>query len=143
MSYIFKSKFNIGELANIPSNLKKVLVAEPEEYLLSLYVYHLSGHDFYVKPCKSVDALHKDALDFAPHLLLLNAQFLGSAGATVKYVDRLRNYLPDLFVVTIGHGTQHEDLARFMSAGVNGHIDRKLSKPHDVATLAKTLLFNR
>jgi len=142
MSYIFRTKVNLRDLVDLPVKTKRILVAEEEEYLLALYAYHLICEDFHVKPCRSVDALHGHAEVFKPHLLILNDAFLGSKISIINLVKKLRVTNPELYVVTIGHGTQGNDLSQLMAAGINGHIDRKLSKPQDVAALAKTLLNN-
>lgn len=140
MAYIFKQKFNIGELARLPKAVNKVLIAEPEEYLLALYCYHLSGSDFFVRPCREVDAVYSQVVDFVPQLLIINQDFLLAGGAPEGFMRRLRKSNPSMRIVTLGNKTSASDLKGLMAAGPNAHIDRSLTKPQDIIAVARTLL---
>jgi DNA-binding response OmpR family regulator len=140
MTYLFKQKFDIRELVEMPTRVKKILIAEPEEYLLALYTYHLSNSDYFVKPCRQFSEVSGEVLKFAPHLLIINANFLGSRGVPNRCLQGLRRHNPSMFVLTVGQNTDPADLKSLMAAGSNAHIDRRHSRPEDITAVVRTLL---
>jgi DNA-binding response OmpR family regulator len=140
MPYIFKQKLDIRELVDLPVKPRKILIAEPEEFLLALYAYHLSNSDYFVKPCRELLALEEAAESFVPHLLVINASLLGSKGAPGHFLGRLRRLNPSMQVVTVGQNTEPQELKFLMAAGSNAHIDRRHTRPEDITAIVKALL---
>ncbi len=142
MAYLYRKKFDIRELAIINDPVKKVLVIEPEEYLLALYAYHISRQNFFVRSCPKVDAVFNALDDFEPHACVLNAHLWGSGAAMAAGFRKMRQHFPSMVIITIGSRAGQDDLRRLMDNGVNAHLDRKLSRPADVVEILKTLLYN-
>lgn len=127
---------------DIRQSYKKVLVAEPEEYLLAIYSYHLSQSDYFVKPCNDLSLLPGRILEFKPHLLLISGHMAGKFQTTASFIKAIRFKYPELLVVTVGHSPDTESMRHLMDAGVNAHMESKLTKPKDVVEIVKSLLIN-
>lgn len=140
MAYIFRKKFDIRELADIRKPEKRILIAEPQEDLLALYAYHLSRHDFFVRPCMYPAELAQRLADFSPHLLIINSSFYGEPAHTALRLKRLRESTPNLLIVTMGLGTDHTHVRPLMDSAISAHIDRKFSKPADMVDIVHSLL---
>lgn len=141
MAYIFRRKFDIRELAAPVQQAKRVLIAEPEEYLRALYAHHLSDEDFFVKPCADAEALAGHIVAFIPDVLVINACLHGTAASTARYLRQLCSRHPSLLVVTLGFGDSPEEVKHLMATGVSAHLDRKFSKPRDIVEIIRTLVY--
>lgn len=140
MAYIKKEKFNIADLVGKQESLSRIVICEPEEYLLALYEHHLVKHDFDVKFCLNVDEVGELIFSFSPRILLLNIE---ARNSNHNFVLSLRRKFPDLSLVTMGYNIEGEIIKKLMAAGVCGHIDRRLSRPKDLIYIVKAVLNNK
>jgi hypothetical protein len=138
MAYIFKQKLQISDLANLERPLFRVLIYEPEEYLGGLYEHYMKNHNFDIRHCVSLHEINYCLQSFEPELLVYNTDSDKdfSRGRMV-----FKNY-PSLKIITTAYNISHEDARGLMALGVLSHINRRFSRPSDLATLAKTLLEN-
>ena len=136
MAYIFRQKLNLNELAVLESPSKKILLAEPEEYLLQLYSRYLDLHNFEVHHCQDPLLLQNALPKYNPHLLILNID-ASSARATLRSV---RSSWPHLPIVTIGYNVEPATLRNLMTMGISSHIDRRMTRPQDLVIIAQTIL---
>jgi DNA-binding NarL/FixJ family response regulator len=51
-----------------------------------------------------------------------------------------KNSYPNVKIITLGMGLPEGYLTNLMSAGIVGHIDRKLTRPQDLVLLIKTII---
>jgi hypothetical protein len=142
MAYFFKQKLNMGELSGLARDPRKILIYEPEEYLGALYAHYLKEHNFDVKHCPDLKKIKQIILGFDPELLIYSADSELSAQSQASFFRNLSLNFPSLRVVTTGYNLSSENVREFMSAGVSSHINRRFSRPKDLAFLAKTLLNN-
>ncbi len=140
MSYLFKEKFNIGDLVNIQTQTNRVVICEPEDYLAALYAHYLSRHNFDIKHCPQVETLTGVLKLFSPRILVFNVDAQKSGR---RLILGLRRQFPGISVITVGYNTSGELIKELMSAGVSGHIDRRLSKPKDLIHIVKAVLNTR
>ncbi|MCL5666279.1 MAG: hypothetical protein M1383_00695 [Patescibacteria group bacterium] len=141
MPYIIKQKLNLlADLAGIRQERKKVLVAEPEEYLLGLYAGYLAAQGFEVERCNNLDGIRASAKSFLPDLMVLSTGWNGYFLELVNHLAYLKNNFSGLPVVTVGYGVGSEQLKQLMLAGISGHLDRRLTKPQDIAHVVKAVL---
>lgn len=140
MSYLIKQQIKLSDLVDLAGDLKLVLVAEPEDCLYGIYARHLREHRFVVHRCDGLDRVPDRLREHCPHLLVLSLEFDGGVRSAVRLLRRLKEEFPELHVVTVSTAAGADDLKVLMSAGVSSHIDRKFSRPQDVAVVAKTVL---
>jgi hypothetical protein len=140
MTYIFKQKINLQDLAALSREAKRVLIFEPEDNLAALYAYYLSIHNFDIKHCLHLAALSRFISDFRPHLLIFNAE----APQVLFEIRRISASLPmDIerpSLISTGYNLSGQKIGELMSAGVASHINRRLSRPQDLAILVETVL---
>lgn len=140
MSYVFKQKLNIGDLVEIETARQRVLVSMPYADLSGLYAHYLRSQDFVVSESLSLGELLKDIAEFRPHLAVISTDYEQNSLAVLKVVKRIKNFFPELPLVSVGDGLSVETLKNFMSEGVVSHIERRFSRPHDVVTMVKFAL---
>jgi DNA-binding NtrC family response regulator len=140
MAYLFKQKFSIAELLDTGSNIKRVLIAEPERYLCDLYTQHLEDNNFSIHKSLGSNVLEQEVKNFVPHVLILSTDFLDSLEKLVEVLGKVRKNSIDLPIITIGFNTHSDELRQLMQGGIVSHIDRKLTRPADVITVVKTIL---
>jgi hypothetical protein len=142
MAYIFKQKLNIHDLAGVVHRQKRVLVHEPEEYLSALYGHYLREHNFDVKHCPDLGKISHLIASFRPDVLVFcsDATHSLSSREIKKLLSGFSLELPDLRLVATGLNSSGELLRELMSAGVLGHINRKLSRPQDLVVVIKSIL---
>lgn len=138
MRYLFKQKLNLSDLVNFKGVQKKVLIYEPQEYLAALYSHYLRLHNFDIKHCPEFGKLKTMITDFCPELLIFNVEAETKSKENPSF--NFKRHFPGLLVVTIGYNLGSESLKSLMNAGVSSHINRKLSRPQDVAVVVNTLL---
>ena len=139
MAYIFKEKLTISDLVAIPTTRRLVLVLESEEYLVRLYRKILLEHGFAVEHSSQVTRAVELVSAFAPHLLLLNPQ-IRRGFSDAKLVRSVTATFPHLPVVTVGFEQSPEELKQLMDLGVASHINRALTRPHDIVAVVRTIL---
>ena len=142
MAYLFRQKFQVGDLVNLKKPENSVLIFTSDSYLADLYAAHLQTHGLDVKHCFDEMLLVESLNRFFPRLLLAEADFFSSIGGGRLGPLNLKRDFPSLLVVTIGRGLNAESLGKLMQAGVSSHVDRRFSRPQDLAIVVKTLLQN-
>lgn len=139
MAYLFKQKLNLSELVVNSLSPKRVLIHEPEEYLAALYGHYLRQHNFDVKHCPDLEKISKVINIFKPDVLVFCADAPHLAGGLWNLLPRLSQDFPQLRLVSTGLDSSSR-VKELMAAGVLGHINRKLSRPQDLAVIIKSIL---
>ncbi|MFA5991438.1 MAG: hypothetical protein WC794_04295 [Candidatus Doudnabacteria bacterium] len=139
MPYLFKEKFNIADLVDAQTQVRRVVICEPEEYLAALYGHYLTQHNFDIKHCPHVNGLKDLLVSFSPRLLVLNIE---ANNLERNLVLNLLRQFPNIGVITMGYNTGGEVVKELMGAGICGHIDRRLSRPKDLIYIVKAVLSN-
>ena len=144
MAYLFKQKLNIMDLAGQEFRPSKILIYEPEEYLAALYQHHLRLHSFEVMHCLALEQAKLALTGFEPDVFVFCADAdNASSNATVEIWKLLRSLgadFPKLRLVSTGLNSSNDLISQLMRAGVLGHINRKLSRPQDLAVVVKSVL---
>jgi len=140
MDYFFKQKFNITELADRPAPSLKIIIMETEEYLVALYTRYLQAHDFVALHCKEAGGLKDLIVYHQPDLLIIGSGAVLDPAFLLELLFDIKRIFSTLPVITIGNNISPQMLKQLMSAGISGHIDRRLSKPEDVVAVVKTIL---
>ena len=140
MPYIFKQKLQIQELVDLQQPIKRILIHEPEEYLAALYQHYLQVHNFDIKHCPVLESLEVSAKNFAPDVLIFN---IGeNHNSKAEWLLKFKKDFPEAGVITTGFNTNSEILKLLLSAGISSHINRKLTRPQDIAVVVKSMLQN-
>jgi len=139
MSYIFKQKINLKDLAALENAKNKVLLYQPEEYLGALYSHYLRFHNFDVKHCQDIANLKFHIENFQPEILIYSIEGV-STPSVIASLATLKKHWPNTTVVTTGFNTDAQILKHLLTAGVASHINRCHSRPEDIVTITKTLL---
>ena len=136
MPYIFKQKINLQDLVPTENRIVKILIYEPEEYLAGLYRLYMHPYNFHIKHCLEVTELLGNLAVFEPELLIYNAD----TGKNFLLNKTLFKNYPSLKIITTAYNISHEQVRKLMDHGVSSHINRRFSRPADVATLVATVL---
>jgi DNA-binding NtrC family response regulator len=142
MPYIFRQKLNLTELTGEEFSPKRVLIFEPEEYLAGIYSDYLTAQNFQVQQRQDLYELHEVLIKFVPHVLIFNAEFLPNHSKNQAWLLSVKKAYPQLHLVTTGYNLNSESVGQLMTAGVSSHINRRLSRPQDLAIIVKSILYN-
>jgi CheY-like chemotaxis protein len=141
MAYLFKQKFTLADLGlAAPASSRLVLLAEPEAALRSIYLRHLADHGLAVSCCHEVERLLPHVTGHRPHLLILSLGLFPCLPDAAEFLDGIRRRFTAMPVVTVGFDIGGEGLRQLMQAGISSHLDRRFSRPADLAAIAKTIL---
>lgn len=140
MAYLFRQKLKISDLVVLEQNLQKILLAEAEEYRSALYSQYLSSETQVVLRCGDLYDLAGQIRKHSPHLLVLSVEMVPGFTRAVSLLRRLRSDYPGLQIVTLGHGLDADEVKQLMGTGVCGHVDRRFSRPQDLAEIVRTIL---
>lgn len=140
MPYMLKQKLNLSDLVALELRPKSILLLEPDQYLRSLYSLYLKRHDFGVEIVLKAESLSSAIAFLNPHALVFSTHYYPKAENSAKTLLSIRTQFPRLPIVTIGLVHDHEQLKKFIAAGITSHIDRKLTRPQDLAVVIRTLL---
>ncbi len=140
MPYIFKQKLDISHLVNLQQPAHRILVAEPEQYLLALYASYLRAHNYEVAQCQELEFLEGSLKNFAPHLLIINAHFFADFHRLAGLLKNLKSEFAHFPIISLGDNLSGEMVKQLMELGVVSHIDRRFSRPGDIVSIAKNLL---
>jgi DNA-binding response OmpR family regulator len=140
MAYIFKQKLQIQDLVDYGHILKRVLIHEPEEYLSAIYTQYLKADNFEVQNCSTLEALKELAKSFTPDILVFNIEYLNNPNVVGAWLLNFRKDFPYAAVITIGFNDNSENLKKLMSVGISSHINRKHTRPQDLAVIVKNIL---
>lgn len=140
MAYLFRQKLNISELANVQSGTKRILIYEPEQYLGALYARYLKPDNFDVQHCFDLNQLSQAVWHFQPRLLIFSADPMGNWPKLRPVLTLITRTFPELGVISTGYNLSNDQLAQLMAIGLSGHINRRLSRPQDVAVVVQNIL---
>lgn len=140
MAYLFRQRFHLSELAELPEQpARRVLLVEPETYRAGLYRRHL-------EPAFCVDHLPAlpawrgpETLGF-PHVAVVSCEAAPSLGALTEQLARFVRFAPHVPVVTLAYDLSTEDLKLLMALGVASHLNRALSRPQDLPAVLLSVL---
>ena len=142
MAYLFRQKLNIEELSEPLYREKRILIYEPEYYLSALYGHYLRSQNFDIKPCLDLSQVRQAIFVFSPQLLIFSVDAFGSWLKLKPILQGLVADFPNLNVVSTGYDLNSDSIKELMEVGLAGHINRRLSRPKDLAVLAQALLNN-
>ncbi len=134
MAYVFKQSFVMDPLFTVESVVGTALVSIKDAELSDLYSKHLREVDFFVRKCSDEQNLSAVIAEFKPHVLVCSPKL------ALDYLPVFHKSHPALRVITVGYNLTEQELANLMRFGITFHCNRKLSKPKDIATLARQLL---
>ncbi len=137
--YVTKEKFNIQDLVELAVKPSRVLLISPDEMLAQIYQRHLEAHQFVVSSQRDQALLSEMAELVKCDLLILDI-INDRLVEQQKWLMSLRDAYPSIKIITVGMGLSETDLTRLMSAGIMGHIDRKLTRPQDLVILIKSII---
>jgi len=138
MAYLFRQKISIEDLVEINSSRKKVLLYEPENYLAGLYEHYLQQHNFDVKHCPHLAELKQSIKAFSPDLLIFNVENWDGKKKLLAF--NFKRDFPLLPVISTGYNVNSEDLTALMDYGIQSHINRRATRPEDIAIIVKNVL---
>jgi len=141
MSYIIKQKLMLSDLAEINQRLHTVLLFEPEEDLRNIYSLYFVRHNFKVHICPRPEDIRTHIDAAYPHVIVLSTQYYSEHAKTLKLLREVRAYIPHAPLITIGLNNSHEELKSFVTAGITGHVDRRLTRPQDLVLIVNTFLY--
>ncbi len=136
MAYLYRQKLKISDLVNLPTKANRIVIYEPEDYLGALYGHYLAYHDFDVRHCANLLELKETVSGFFPDILVFSAD----QGGFKLHLQSLTQDFPQLKVVTTAYNWTHQEIADLMSLGVLSHINRRFSRPTDLAMLDNTFI---
>lgn len=140
MAYLFRQQFKISDLAAPRQRNYSVIVVEPDLYLAKLHELHLTGAGFEVHHCHSPELLSQYLAEVPASVLLLNPEIYGDFKRAVDGIRVINKKFPHIHLVTIAYNLESANLKELMSSGISSHINRKLSRPRDVADIIKSLI---
>ncbi len=138
MSYLYKQKLSFEDLQGWQSEQWRVVVFEPERYLLGIYSHHLEQNGFEIQTVSEPDDIIITVSQFSPHLLVFNADKTSKDNSLSLF--RIKREFPRLYILTTACDLSYEDVKELMAKGISGHINRRLSRPQDIAHIAVSLL---
>jgi hypothetical protein len=99
-------------------------------------------HNFDVKHCPILGKARETILAFEPDVFVFcaDSDTDGLSPEIWKLLPYLGNDFPGLRMVSTGLNSSNEVIRQLMEAGVLGHINRKLSRPQDLAIVVKSIL---
>jgi len=138
MNYIFTEKFIRPGLKVQNVYPKVVLVADPQPEICSIYLRHFNDASFITQVCNKYETLAGILRELDPHLLVLTLTPLKTkAEATVKKI-MVRH--PFMRIITLARTESESDPRRLLGLGVVGHLNKELTRPQDIVTLAQHVL---
>jgi len=140
MTYLFKQKLNLSDLADFSRAGEKILVYEPDAYLADLYRHYLRVHNFDVKHCPDLARISEQISEHRPKLVIFNTDSPGAWLKVKTMLSALIAAFPGLRVVSTAYNINAQGLSELMSLGVSSHINRRLSRPEDLVVIVKNIL---
>ncbi len=140
MTYLFKQKLRLADMAGTAPRPNKVLIYEPEEYLSALYGHYLTMDSFDVRRAFDLGDVAQLTQIYFPDIVVFSLEGGSGMPAGIAWILNFKQTFPNSFVVTTAFNTGAEELKIIMSAGVSGHINRQLTRPQDLATVLKNIL---
>lgn len=140
MAYLLRQKFNINELVSLSNRAKKVLLAMSEENLREIYERHLKIHGFKTIGCHFAN--HAQVALALPDcdLLVIDFNAAQESQDKMEFLKIINRNFPKIPVVTVGNALGNVLLEKLMALGIVGHLDRRLTRPADLAAIIKTFM---
>ncbi len=142
MAYLLKQKFNISELAPQTQAPKKIMLIEPEYYLRVMLKKLLETEQFVVASAEKISESKVILEFFEPDIAVISPHSENNFQVFLLGLANLRNDYHALPILTIGNRLPMEVMKNIMDLGVVSHLERALTRPHDIATIIKTLFKN-
>lgn len=137
MTYIFQKRYNLQEIARQQATKEATVMLGVFPWELGeIYARHLRLQNFIAVASPEAARLEEALVRHEPDLLLLNL-----TANPLSLLKTVRQARPLLTVVTVGGGEHNLHLPELMALGVSGHVNRHLSRPGDVAIIARQVLF--
>lgn len=137
--YLTKEKFNIQDLVDLSFKPSRILVISADEMLRQIYQQHLEANKFLVGL-----GHYKDLIPASEELTQYDLWILDIVNELFdeqqQWLVVAKNSYPNVKIITLGMGLPEGYLTNLMSAGIVGHIDRKLTRPQDLVLLIKTII---
>lgn len=138
MSYLFNKSYLAENSVNVLPNYFTIVLYEPHETLASMYKMHLEASEFRVSLCSELAGLLGHIRKLRPHLLIASIE--GTfGGLSTGELGEITEQFPYLHVITVSDNLNDTDIGSLMSLGVNSHINRKFSRPRDIALVARNV----
>lgn len=135
MTYIFKQKLKIQDLADVEIKIPKILIYEPHNYLAQLYSHYLTMHNFEAKHCQELNNLLDHIVFFEPQGLVFNVD----SQEGIVFAKNIFKKFPNIKVITTAYNISHENIRLVMDFGSISHINRRFSRPVDLPTMLKSI----
>jgi DNA-binding response OmpR family regulator len=139
MAYFEKQKFNILELVLRKDSPRKILLVEPEYYLRVLLKNLLEKENFLVASAEKISESKLILEFFEPDIAVISPHSEKDLQVFLLGLSDLRKQYQTLRILTVGHRLPVEAMKKIMDLGVSSHLERALTKPHDIAAVIKTL----
>lgn len=122
-------------LDSVP-NYFTVVLYEPHEFLSRMYRRHLENIQFRVIVCDELGNLLELIRKNRPHVLIAA---IGSSleGISLDELAIVNDNFPYLHVVTLSDNLEDADISSLMKLGVSSHVNRKFTRPRDIASVAR------
>lgn len=144
MALVIREKFHISDLIPLEDEELTVVLVEPDWYLAKLYQRYLSAHNFVVHHSSQKENLEEDLhvilARVSPKVLIVNPDIFENSWRAAQMIAGVGASFPSIMIVSVGYDTPAEDLRELMGAGVVSHINRRSSRPKDVASIVKALI---
>ena len=140
MTYVFKEKFQLADLANVSRVAKCVVLLETDSILRDIYKteFGLLGLDSVF--CENQFEVDSVVKRHNPHLFICNTDIFKNESELIellKYIKKIYHYLP---LLTYSLRTSPDLLSKLLNCGVSSHLDRKFSRPRDLLDIVRAVL---
>jgi AmiR/NasT family two-component response regulator len=139
-SYFSTQSISLADVLSEGSPSFRILLAEPEDELYGIYAIHLREHRFLVHRSAQLMTVPQFVTELQPDLVIMSLHFPEGHGVILETMHSMRQRSPGLHMVSVGTVTDPSLLKTLTGFGVSGHVDRALSRPRDIALIAKTVL---
>lgn len=140
MAYFLRQKFNINELVSLSNRAKKVLLVMSEENLREIYQRYLEAQGYETVGCHFAN--HAQVALALPNcdLLVIDFNTAQEGQDKMEFLKIINRNFPKIPVVTVGSALESVLLEKLMALGIVGHLDRRLTRPGDLAAIIKTFM---
>jgi DNA-binding NarL/FixJ family response regulator len=134
MKYIFQKHFSLQTQELFMTKIYSAVIFEPKYELAQLYAKYLSLQNLQVRICLVENDLKTLVLTTQPDMLVYN---IDKGYEILKY---FKHQNPAIILITIADDLGETELDRLMELGISGHVNRSVTPPRDIGTLAGQLL---
>lgn len=140
MQYLTKEKFIFPISFSEDFSRQGVLVFEPENSLLEIYVKYFSNRNFVPYVCRDLDALHNAVNSIRPRALVMGLPEYLNFSEVLSKILFIKNKFSFLPIISYAYNLPSAQVKQLMTSGINSHLDRKFSQPRDLVDLVEALL---